>query len=268
MFLNENLRRDLFRWRHEAEYHHKLLLALAFAALTGAGAQLRLYLPFTPVPITGQVFFVLLGGVILGRNYGALSMLLYAALGALGMPWFAGGRAGLEVLLGATGGYIIGFVLAAYLVGYLTDTYTSSRRALPQALIMLAGVSLIYLAGVLQLMHVLGIGISEALAKGVLPYIPGDILKALAAAGVGALLLPRTPLGHEHDLQPAGRRRLHRHLGIAAACLSGALLLLFWLRLLSLPAGTGAGELLWYTLTYTLAIALSAGAAFRLLRAA
>jgi len=268
MLVSESVRLSIFRWRYEAEFHHKFLLALVFAALTGAGAQLRLYLPFTPVPVTGQVFFVLLSGAMLGRNYGALSMLLYAALGALGMPWFAGGKAGVEVLLGATGGYILGFILAALLVGHLTDTCASSRQPLSQLSIMLAGVGIIYLSGALQLMHVLGISKGEALAKGVLPYIPGDIVKALAAAGVGALLLPRSPLGHEYDLQPGMRRRLRAALGTLAALTSGALLLLFWLRLLSLPADTGMSELLWYTASYTLGVVLSAGAAFRLLRTA
>ncbi len=267
MFLSETSRQSIFRWRYEAEFHTKLMLALALAALTGAGAHLRLYLPFTPVPVTGQVFFVLLSGMLLGRTYGTLSMLLYVALGALGMPWFAGGRAGVEVLLGATGGYLLGFILAAFIVGHFTDNYTSSRRAPAQVTLMLAALGAIYLPGVLQLMHALSLTPAEALAKGVLPYIPGDLLKLLGAAGVGALLLPRSPLGNERDLEHAARRKVRRATGIAAAVASGVLLLLYWVRLMSLPPEATTGEVLWYSATYTLGVVTAAGIAYRQLRA-
>src|SRR3972149_4985549 len=88
-----------------------LSLSFAFAAFTGVCAQVRFYLPFTPVPVTGQVFAVLLCGVLLGPAFGAFSQLLYIALGVAGGPWFVLGP------VGPTGGYIVGFVLAPAIVG-------------------------------------------------------------------------------------------------------------------------------------------------------
>jgi len=98
-----------------------LLLVLAFASFTALAARIALPLPFTPVPITGQTLAVLLSGVLLGSRRGALAQLAYLAQGAAGLPVFAGGRAGLGVLLGPTGGYLVGFVLAAGLVGWLAE---------------------------------------------------------------------------------------------------------------------------------------------------
>jgi biotin transport system substrate-specific component len=260
MFISENARLNFFRWRYEAEFYYKLALAFTFAGLTGIGAQAKLYLPFTPVPITGQVFFVLLSGVVLGRNYGALSMALYAALGALGVPWFAGGKAGVEVLLGATGGYILGFILASYLIGYFTDTYISSRSLASQLGLMFAGVGIIYTLGAVQLAHVAKLSTGEALAKGVLPFIPGDILKALAAVAISTAVLPKASYAQEKDAgaQSAGRARLY--LSAIAATAAAFFLALFWIKLLGLKSASVA-ELLWYSLTYSAAVLLCAGSA-------
>jgi biotin transport system substrate-specific component len=108
----ESAKYDFFKWRFESKFAKKLVLAFFFACLTGIFAQLRFYLPYTPVPITGQVFAVLLSGVILGNLYGGISQGLYAALGVAGVPWFSGGKAGLEIFTGVTGGYIIGFIFS------------------------------------------------------------------------------------------------------------------------------------------------------------
>jgi biotin transport system substrate-specific component len=263
MFISEDARLNYFRWRYNAGHAYKLALAFAFAGLTGIGAQAKLYLPFTPVPITGQVFFVLLSGVALGRGYGALSMALYAALGALGVPWFAGGKAGVEVLLGATGGYILGFILAAMLIGHFTDTYISSRSPAPQLALMFAGVGLIYTLGAVQLAHVAELSLSETLVKGVLPFIPGDILKAIAAVAISAAVLPRASYARERDLEHPGRGRLY--LGAIATLATALFLALFWLKLLSLESAS-TGELLWYSLTYSAAVLLCAGSAVYLTR--
>lgn len=216
-------RYEFFKTRYEMDFVYKVAAATAFAAFTGLAAQVRIYLPFTPVPITGQVFPALLAGFVLGRWYGGLSQLIYAALGALWIPWFApkAGKAaftsgGVEVLLGPTGGYIAGFVAAAFLIGHLTDSYVAARRPKAQLAIMLGGVAIIYAMGAAQFYYVaratpalrewvmtsLGtttFGLRETLAAAVLPFIPGDILKAVAAAGLGTALLPKEPFADERD---------------------------------------------------------------------
>ena len=120
----ESAKYDFFKWRFESKIVNKLALAVVFACLTGIFAQLRFYLPYTPVPVTGQVFAVLLSGVILGKWYGGISQGLYAALGAAGVPWFNGGKAGLEILTGVTGGYIT--YIPYPFVSFLTNSSSSS----------------------------------------------------------------------------------------------------------------------------------------------
>jgi biotin transport system substrate-specific component len=219
----KRVRYNLFKSRYEMDLAYKVGAALALAAFTGLMAQVRIYLPFTPIPITGQVFPALLSGFILGKWYGGLSQLLYAALGGLGLAWFApkaGNPAfssgGLEVLLGPTGGYIAGFVIAAFFIGHITDTYIRSRSLGPQLAIMLGGVVIIYAVGATQfyfiakdtpavqewIMKSLGsssFGLKETLLTGVLPFIPGDVLKAIGAAIVGSALLPKEPFAEERD---------------------------------------------------------------------
>jgi len=98
-----------------------IALVIGFALLTAGAAQLVIPLPYTPVPITGQTFVVLLAGVALGSNLGAASMALYVALGAIGLPFYAEGSSGIEVVRGATGGYLVGFVVAAWVMGRLAE---------------------------------------------------------------------------------------------------------------------------------------------------
>jgi len=101
---------NVFQWRYELSVSKKLALALGVACLIGLAAQVRILLPWSPVPITGQTFAVLVAGVILGRWWGGISLALYAGLGAAGLPWFTGWSGGLGYLAGPTGGYIIGLV--------------------------------------------------------------------------------------------------------------------------------------------------------------
>ncbi len=110
---------DVFRWRYELSIPKKLALALGMAALTGLVAQVRFPLPWSPVPITGQTFAVLLAGVLLGRWWGGASLAFYAGIGAVGLPWFAGWSGGFAAITGPSGGYIMGFVLAALFLGHL-----------------------------------------------------------------------------------------------------------------------------------------------------
>ena len=103
------VRYRLFRWERGLEWYYGLLLSLGLACFTGVLAQIRVVLPWTPVPVTGQVFAVLLCGVLGGRRWGTASQMIYVGLGAAGVPWLAGFASGLT----ATGGYLFGFILAA-----------------------------------------------------------------------------------------------------------------------------------------------------------
>ena len=195
---NWKLRRyRLFKWRYELSVPRKLVFAFGLACLTGLAAQIRILLPFTPVPITGQVFAVLLSGVLLGRLYGGVSQALYVALGSVGLPWFAGGNAGLPI--GPTGGYLIGFIPAAMLVGWFTDRHIRLRGVWGQTLLMMTAVGIIYLLGAVQFAVVMGAGLWATLMGAVLPFIPVDLAKALGVAAITSTLLPKASYDGEVD---------------------------------------------------------------------
>jgi len=157
------------------------IMAVAlFTVLTALGAFVRIPLPFTPVPVTLQVFFVLLSAVVLGRK-AAISQALYLVLGAAGLPLFTGAAGGLAHLLGPTGGYLLGFAAAAWAVGSITSKY---RNTADMILALLAGVAIIYAAGAVQLGLLLHVGVARTLQLGVLPFIVGDLLKAAAVLAV------------------------------------------------------------------------------------
>lgn len=164
-----------------------MLLAALFAALTAAVAQLpKFYFPGVPgVPVTLQVLVVFLAGGLLGPNWGAVSMLVYVLMGAVGMPVFAGGSGGLQILLGATGGYLFSYPLAAYVIGLLAP----SRRKLPlwqTAGAMLAGLVIIYTGGASWAILVGGKAMGAVMSGWVLPFIPIDLLKLAVAAPLAA----------------------------------------------------------------------------------
>ncbi|MFQ5524539.1 MAG: biotin transporter BioY [Acidimicrobiia bacterium] len=161
------------------------LLVVGAAALTALAAQWRIQLPFTPVPITGQTFAVLLTGAALGARLGAYGQGLYVVAGALGAPVFAGAGGGLEVIWGPSGGYLAGFVIAAGLVGWMSE-HRQDRSFATMFTAFVAGSAVIYALGVVGLMAATGFGPEEAVAKGVVPFLLGDLIKA-AAAG---LVLP------------------------------------------------------------------------------
>jgi biotin transport system substrate-specific component len=169
---------------------HRLVWVALLAALTAAGAFIAVPLgPVSPVPVTLQTMFVLLAGLILGPRGGAAAMLLYLAAGCLGLPVFAGGKAGLAVLLGPTGGFLLGFAPAAMLAGLARRL---GVRSLPPLLLYCAAATSITLvAGTAQLMLLLDISLSRAIAVGVAPFLPGGALKCLAAAGVYRYLRSR-----------------------------------------------------------------------------
>lgn len=151
-----------------------------FAGLTALGAFVRVPLPFTPVPVTLQVFVVLLSAVALGRT-AALSQSLYLALGAAGLPLFTGAAGGFTHLLGPTGGYLLGFVAAAWVTGSIARR---CRGTAGTALALLAGVAVIHAAGAVQLGTLLRLGFWRTLQLGVLPFIGADLLKAAAVLAI------------------------------------------------------------------------------------
>ena len=146
-------------------------------------AQLAIPLPFSPVPVTGQTLAVLLVGMLMGSRRGSLCLLTYLAEGIAGLPVFAGGTAGPARLLGPTGGYLLGFVAAAYVAGRLAERGWD-RWVGTTFLAMLLGNAAIYAVGLSWLATFVGIGI--ALPLGFYPFIVGDILKLALAA----MLLP------------------------------------------------------------------------------
>jgi biotin transporter BioY len=143
-------------------------------------AQVKVYLPISPVPITGQTFAVLMLAALLGSKLGVLAIIAYLAEGVAGLPVFAGGM-GLAVLIGPTGGYLVGFIAVAYVVGRLAEMGWD-RRVSTTIVAMLAGEIVLYTFGVCWL--AIMTNIRTALVIGLYPFIVGDILKIALAAAV------------------------------------------------------------------------------------
>ena len=163
--------------------------SLLFAVLTAAAAAVSFPLPFSPVPVTLQTFAVLLAGSMLGPVWGPVSQLLYLAAGVAGMPVFANGGAGLGSIAGPTGGYLVGFVPAAWLMGLLARPGASwGRIALGLAVANLA----LFACGVGHLMLFVGRSATLAVELGFFPFIPGMIAKG---AATGALIRSRRVSG-------------------------------------------------------------------------
>lgn len=162
-----------------AAWLRDLFLITISALFVAAFAQIRIPLPFTPVPLTGQTFAVLLVGAALGAKRGAASLALYTVMGALGLPFFAGGASGLAYMSGPTLGYLVGFVAAAYVIGLLAEQ--GLERSVRTSLVpFLAGTLVIYLFGAGWLAVLLGI--EQALTLGILPFLVGDAIKMVLAA--------------------------------------------------------------------------------------
>src|SRR5918996_3649941 len=149
-----------------------VLLVIAAAALTALAAQWRIQLPFTPVPITGQTFAVLLTGAGLGWKLGASGQLLYLAVGALGAPVFSEASGGFEVLTGATGGYLVGFVFAAGLVGWMAE-HRQDRTFATMFTAFILGSAVVYVFGVAGLMISADMSLTDAVEAGVVPFLLG-----------------------------------------------------------------------------------------------
>lgn len=160
---------------------HIALIVLG-ALLIYLTARISIPVPGSPVPVTGQTFGVLLVGGALGLRRGVASVALYVLIGLVGLPFFAEGRGGVQVIVGATGGYLVGFVLAAALVGRLAELGWDRRIVFALAAMAL-GNALVYVVGLPWLMVVTKSDLPTAIADGLLPFLVGDALKLLLAAG-------------------------------------------------------------------------------------
>jgi len=183
-------------WRYNSSYVLKFFLACGFSCLTGILAQLTIYLPWTPIPITGQTIAVMLSGVLLGR-WGGVSQVIYTVVGFAGIPWFAGFKGGPTVLLGPTPGYLFGFIISAYFIGYFLDTYPRLRKIIPLFLMMLIinfivilGCGTIYLYQWLKVVEMKQIEIAAAFVIGFYPFIFGGIAKTFIVVFLSLLLTP------------------------------------------------------------------------------
>lgn len=152
-----------------------------FVILTALGAFVRIPLPFSPVPVTLQTFFVLLSGAFLGSRLGGITQLSYLFIGFLGLPIFTGAGSGAGYLLGPTGGYLAGFIFAAVFLGHTVKKYGGSFLSL-FCLFCIAD-AILLLSGVLWLKTLFGYDMQKLLLIGFLPFVPADLIKAFFAAG-------------------------------------------------------------------------------------
>jgi len=162
-------------------------LVVGFALFTALAAQITIHLGFTPVPLTGQTFAVLLSGVALGSRRGAMSQGLYWMMGLVGLPFYANGDGGWKLGTGSTMGYLVGFVLASALIGYLAER-RADRNIASSLSAMAIGTVVIYVCGATWLAHTINVpvatGDTNAISLGVTPFLLGDLLKMVIAGAI------------------------------------------------------------------------------------
>ena len=177
---------SLYRWRSEATVLEKLGAAFFFAALTALAAQIRFFMPYTPVPFTGQVLVVLLAAVVIGR-FGVVSQIMFIGMaGTFG--WFTG-MVGFAALAGITGGYLLGFLAASFFLGELVERRREMSH-LQVFLALLAADALILVFGSLQLGLVLQKDLLTAFMLGFVPFVAVDALKVIVASSIASALIP------------------------------------------------------------------------------
>lgn len=157
-----------------------MMLVSMFTAILAVLAYVAVPLPFSPVPVTGQTFGVMLIGLLLGKKRGVMSLVLLLLLGAVGVPVFSGGRAGLAVLVGPTGGYLFGWILSVVVIDAVKSKIQGFKGSVIAAFV--GGVVVTYLIGVPWLAASTGMTLSAAVAAGALPFLPGDLFKVIIAA--------------------------------------------------------------------------------------
>jgi biotin transport system substrate-specific component len=175
---------NYFVWISATGILEKILLSLCFAFFTGISAQIIIRLPFTPVPVTLQVLVVLLSGILLGR-FGGLSQIFYLTGGIMKIPWFSGAS---FFTAGATTGYLIGFIPAAFFVGYFIER-VEKLTSFKIFLILVSGLFIIYFSGVTWLRFFFHFGLMRAFLIGVLPFIGFDMVKVIFVTMIARAIL-------------------------------------------------------------------------------
>ena len=168
----------------------QMVLIALMTAVTCVLGPLSIPLPFSPVPISLTNFAIFLAIFVLGMKNGTISFIIYLLLGAVGVPVFSSFRGGLQVLAGPTGGYLIGFIFLALIMGFALDHF--DRKLVPTIIGMIIGMVVCYAFGTVWLAKLLSLSFKEGLMMGVIPYLPGDAAKIIIAAIVGPKLYGAT----------------------------------------------------------------------------
>ena len=168
----------------------QMVLIALMTAVTCVLGPLSIPLPFSPVPISLTNFAIFLAIFVLGMKNGTISFIIYLLLGAVGVPVFSAFRGGLQVLAGATGGYLIGFIFLALIMGFALDHF--DRKLVPTIIGMIIGMAVCYAFGTVWLAKLLSLSFKEGLMMGVIPYLAGDVAKIIIAAIVGPKLYGAT----------------------------------------------------------------------------
>ena len=168
----------------------QMVLIALMTAVTCVLGPLSIPLPFSPVPISLTNFAIFLAIFVLGMKSGTISFIIYLLLGAIGVPVFSSFRGGLQVLAGPTGGYLIGFIFLALIMGFALDHF--DRKLVPTIIGMIIGMAVCYAFGTVWLAKLLSLSFKEGLMMGVIPYHPGDAAKIIIAAIVGPQLYGAT----------------------------------------------------------------------------
>ena len=168
----------------------QMVLIALMTAVTCVLGPLSIPLPFSPVPISLTNFAIFLAIFVLGMKNGTISFIIYLLLGAVGVPVFPSFRGGLQVLAGPTGGYLIGFIFLALIMGFALDHF--DRKLVPTIIGMIIGMAVCYAFGTVWLAKLLSLSFKEGLMMGVIPYLAGDVAKIIIAAIVGPKLYGAT----------------------------------------------------------------------------
>lgn len=166
----------------------EIIMCGLFAGITSILSQISIPLPFTTVPLTMQIFAVSISGLILGPKNGFISQLIYILMGAIGMPVFAQMTGGINIVIGPTGGFILGFPIMALIIGYFSYKFKNTKYTI---LGMILGLSLDYLIGTMMFTFITKMTFTQGIIACVLPFIPIDLIKIGLAVAVGTSISKR-----------------------------------------------------------------------------
>lgn len=169
-----------------------IIICGLFASITAVLSQISIPLPFTIVPLTMQIFSVALTGLILGSKKGLISIIIYLLLGAIGVPVFAQMSGGLGILMGPTGGFLLGCPLMAFVVGYVSERSSSKLYIL---LSMVLGLSVVYITGTIMFSVVTKSTIQESILACVAPFVVVDLIKLFLATSIEISISKRVNIG-------------------------------------------------------------------------